>query len=59
MPSDWELPEEIFDLNLQKSSNPIVHMCDAMVRKVNILNENFRGNRRPEYMSVKPKESNS
>ena len=50
MPTDWELPKEIFDLNLRKSENPTVNLCDAIVRKVNILNENFRGKRKPEYM---------
>ena len=50
MPTDWELPSEMFELNLAKSENPTVNLCDAIVRKVNLLNENFRGNRKPDYM---------
>jgi len=50
MPTDWELPSEMFDLNLRKSENPTVNLCDAIVRKVNLLNENFLGHRKPEYM---------
>ena len=35
---------------MPRSENPTINFCDAMVRKANLLNDKFRGNRQPEYM---------
>ena len=33
LPKDWELPKELFEINLPCSSSKIVNFCDSMVRK--------------------------
>ena len=47
MPSDWELPKELFfnQVNLPVSESPAINLCDAIVRKANMLKETFRGTR--------------
>ena len=50
MPTQYELPSEMFEIHLPQSENPTINLCDAIVRKANLLNEKFRGNRQPEYM---------
>ena len=54
MPTPWELPKELHFLSqvhLPVSDSPAINLCDAIVRKANMLNQNFRGSRKPEYMS--------
>lgn len=41
LPKDFSLPEELFAVNLAKSSNPTINFCDAMIRKAGILQENY------------------
>lgn len=53
MPSEFELPEEIFEIHMPQSSSPTVNFCDALTRKANMLNNRFRGDRRPKYMQNK------
>ena len=43
MPTKWDLPDSLFDINLPQSKNPTVNFCDALVRKATFLHDNFRG----------------
>ena len=61
MPKNFDLPPELFEINMPKSSNPTINFCDAIVRKANILNDKFRSHRKPAYMnhSYSPKNAES
>jgi len=49
MPTKWDLPDELFTINLPQSENPTINLCDALVRKAAFLRDNFKGKRRPAY----------
>ncbi len=44
MPTQWELPQEMFEFHLPQSENPTINLCDAIVRKANMIKEEFYGN---------------
>jgi len=44
------MPELLSQVNLPSTDNPTINFLDAVKRKANLLNDNFRGNRQPEYM---------
>jgi hypothetical protein len=50
IPSRWELPDEVFKINLPGSLNPTINLCDALVRKADMINDHFRGQRKPEFL---------
>lgn len=45
MPTEWELPESQNAINFPQSQNPTINLCDAIVRKANMIEKNFRGTR--------------
>ena len=45
IPADWELPNEMFDFNPNKSSNETINFCESMKRKAVFMHDNFLGNR--------------
>jgi hypothetical protein len=50
IPKAWDLPEEFFEFVVPSSDNPTIVFCETLVRKANIMNENFRSYRQPAYM---------
>ena len=50
MPKKWENPNESI-FHYPQSDSPTINICDAMIRKTNLLYETFRGNRVPDYMT--------
>ena len=50
LPTEWDMPELLAQVNLPVSDNPTINFLDAVKRKANILNDEFRGKRQPEYM---------
>ena len=54
IPKEWSLPKELAflsEVNLHNSESPAINICDAIIRKANVLNQTFRGSRQPEYVS--------
>jgi hypothetical protein len=47
MTTSWDPPSE--SVKFPTSDNPTVNFCEGIIQKVKMLNENFRGNRLPEY----------
>jgi hypothetical protein len=56
MPKQWDLPDELFAVHLPISDNPTINKMDAMIRKANLLNTEYRGTRKPDYMMRKIEE---
>jgi hypothetical protein len=53
MPKKWDFPDELFAVNMPSSENKTVSFCDAIVRKANLLNHEYRGSRKPDYLKSK------
>jgi hypothetical protein len=53
MPKQWDLPDELFAVHMPVSDNPTINFIDAMKRKANLLNNEYRGTRKPDYMMHK------
>ena len=45
LPTEWDMPELLAQVNLPVSDNPTINFLDAVKRKANILNDEFRGKR--------------
>jgi len=43
MPTQWELPSQFFDIHLPSSTNPTINFCDSIIRKANVMYENYWG----------------
>ena len=50
LPRVFDLPEELFEVNLPQSENPLINLCDGLVRKASLIQSNFKSNRIPQYM---------
>ena len=53
MPKKWDFPDELFKVHMPSSDNKTVSFCDALTRKANLLNNEYRGSRKPDYMQFK------
>jgi hypothetical protein len=49
----WEPPTYLHEVNMPQSSSSTANFLDAVVRKVNMLHEEFRGDRQPMFMRHK------
>ena len=50
MPTQWDHPDELFEVKNSVSNSSTVNLCDAIIRKANLLYEDYRGNRIPKFM---------
>jgi hypothetical protein len=50
MPQHWEHPEELFTVQSSVSKNSTINFAEALLRKANILNNEYKGTRQPLYL---------
>ena len=50
MPAEYQLPEDLFDVNIASSKNSTINLCDGLRRKATILHDLKSGTRKPFYM---------
>ena len=50
MPKHWDHPTELFEVRGANSDSQTINLCDALIRKTDLLYENYRGTRVPDYL---------